>query len=121
MSTSAFFGDVQPQYRDAGCPSQCMGMNEYTTVKEMYSFSTSPDTALLAADPLQQAALNVIKPSTNNQVNSTLDLGMPTNFSKPTTRFSGPGVTMSGAQMARIVSGYDLSAQLKAEGRKPTM
>jgi hypothetical protein len=120
MSTSAYFGDVQPQYRDAGCPSQCMGMNEYTTIKDMYSFGTSPDTPLLAADPLQQASLNV-QPSTNGQVNGTLNLAMPSTFIKPSTRFAGPGITMSGSQMARIVTGFDMSAKLQAEARKPIM
>jgi hypothetical protein len=49
MATSSYFMDVNPQYRDAGCPSQCMSMNEYTTVGEYYSYGTDPKTALLRA------------------------------------------------------------------------
>jgi len=49
MATSSYNFDVNPQYRDAGCPSQCMSMNEYTTVGEYYSYGTDPKTALLRA------------------------------------------------------------------------
>lgn len=49
--SSAYFMDVSPQYRDNGCPSQCMGMNEYSTVANMYSSSTDPATSLLRATP----------------------------------------------------------------------
>ena len=48
MSTSSFYLDVSnPQYRDNGCPSQCMSNNEYTTVGDYYSFGTDPKTALI--------------------------------------------------------------------------
>jgi len=49
MATSSYNFDVAPQYRDAGCPSQCMSMNEYTTIGEYYSYGTDPKTALLRA------------------------------------------------------------------------
>jgi hypothetical protein len=51
MSTSSYFMDVSAQYQNNGCPSQCMGMNEYTTIPDMYSFGTDPKTALLSAGP----------------------------------------------------------------------
>jgi len=49
MATSSYNFDVNPLYRDAGCPSQCMSQNEYTTVGEYYSYGTDPKTALLRA------------------------------------------------------------------------
>jgi hypothetical protein len=52
MTTSAYFMDLNPQYRDNGCPSQCMGMNEYTSIPNMYTFDTDPKTPLLAAGPM---------------------------------------------------------------------
>lgn len=89
MSSSAFFMDVSPQYRDSGCPSQCMGMNEYTTVKDMYSFSTDPVTRILAADPL-------VAPQ---------QIAVPVSHSIP-QQFKGPSHKYTGAQMAAIVTGY---------------
>jgi len=49
MATSSYNFDVAPQYRDSGCPSQCMAQNEYTTIGEYYSYGTDPKTALLKA------------------------------------------------------------------------
>ena len=49
MATSSYNFDVSAQYRDAGCPSQCMAQNEYTTIGEYYSYGTDPKTALLRA------------------------------------------------------------------------
>jgi len=49
MATSSYNFDVAPQYRDAGCPSQCMSQNEYTTIGEYYGYGTDPKTALLKA------------------------------------------------------------------------
>ena len=46
--TSNYFFDVSPLYRDLGCPSQCMGNNEYSTVMNIYSFDTDPITPLLS-------------------------------------------------------------------------
>lgn len=46
--TSNYFFDVSPLYRDLGCPSQCMGNNDYSTVLNIYSFDTDPITPLLS-------------------------------------------------------------------------
>jgi hypothetical protein len=49
MSTSAYNLDVtNPQYRDLGCPSQCMGSSSYSTLKDVYTFGTDPETSLMA-------------------------------------------------------------------------
>lgn len=108
MSSSAFFMDVSPQYRDAGCPSQCMGMNEYTTMSNMYAFSTSPDTPLLAASP--SSPYNTTASQTSSVMNNTSDQlsSLGTTFSQPriTTNYKGPGVKYTGAQMAAILQGY---------------
>jgi hypothetical protein len=48
MNSSNFAFDANPQYRDLGCPSQCMGQNEYSTVANIYSFDTSPETTILS-------------------------------------------------------------------------
>ena len=66
MSTSSFYLDVSnPLYRDNGCPSQCMSMNEYTILGDYYSFGTDPKTALM---------MNLATPDSQNT---------PTNFAQP--------------------------------------
>jgi hypothetical protein len=114
MSSSAFFMDVSPQYRDAGCPSQCMGMNEYTTISNMYSFSTDPMTPLLAASPSSPFNTTV---ANGNQLAS-----MGTTFANPriATNYKGPGVKYTGAQMAAILQGYAMEKNAKPfDGRSP--
>lgn len=69
MSTSSFYLDVSnPLYRDNGCPSQCMSMNEYTTVADYYSFGTDPKTALIN---------NLATPEAQNVPGTQFSLGIP--------------------------------------------
>jgi hypothetical protein len=113
MSTSSYFMDTSPQYNDNGCPSQCMAKNEYTTIKDMYSFSTDPMTPLLAASPA--SPFN----TTSNQPLQVASVG--TTFSHPriATNFKGPGVKYTGAQMAAILQGYAPEMNNKFGGRNP--
>jgi hypothetical protein len=65
MATSSYNFDVSAQYRDAGCPSQCMAQNEYTTIGEYYSYGTDPKTALLRAmETINAPAAQSTPPST---------------------------------------------------------
>lgn len=112
MSTSSYFMDTSPQYNDNGCPSQCMAKNDYTTVKDMYSFSTDPMTSLLAASPASPF-------QTSSQVAQAASVG--TTFSQPriATNYKGPGVKYTGAQMAAILQGYAPEMNNKFGGRNP--
>ena len=84
MATNSYFMDVNPQYRDAGCPSQCMSMNEYTTVGEYYSYGTDPKTALLRAmeTPAVAPAVPAVDATVAPAVAPAVDAAIPTFFAE---------------------------------------
>ncbi len=144
MSTSAYFMDISPQYRDNGCPSQCMGMNEYTTIPDMYSKETDPTTALLSAGPMnpyagpnstltvpqptvqaqvqpqnqQDLFANVVPANANQLTNLTQGFGLVDPAGNYRTTFTGLVYPVSGSIKNRVGTRF---GTLEEQARKPDM